>query len=78
MSITRSPLPSFFVVGAQKAGTTALHEYLLKHPDVYLPEKKETKFFVDDQRYARGVAYDRNECFKGWDGRAGGGEVDPD
>ena len=36
-------LPTFFVVGTQKAGTTALHHYLLGHPDIYLPEQKETK-----------------------------------
>ncbi len=39
--------PSFFVVGAQKAGTTALHYYLSQHPDIFLPEIKETHFFDD-------------------------------
>ena len=39
--------PSFFVVGAQKAGTTALHHHLSRHPEVFLPSIKETHFFDD-------------------------------
>lgn len=38
--------PNFFIVGAHKAGTTALYEYLRQHPQVYLPEHaKEPCFF---------------------------------
>ena len=40
------PLPNFFVVGAVKAGTTSLHNYLKQHPDVALPSKKETFFLT--------------------------------
>jgi hypothetical protein len=36
----------FFVVGAQKSGTTWLHWYLARHPDVCLPVKKETNYWV--------------------------------
>lgn len=32
--------PSFFVVGAQKAGTTTFHKLFSKHPEIYLPKKK--------------------------------------
>jgi hypothetical protein len=40
-------LPNFLIVGAAKAGTTALHEYLRQHPDVFLPaELKESFFFA--------------------------------
>ncbi|MEJ7585858.1 MAG: sulfotransferase, partial [Acidimicrobiales bacterium] len=28
------PLPEFLIVGAQRAGTTSLHRYLLQHPGV--------------------------------------------
>jgi len=31
--------PNLFIVGAPKTGTTALYEYLDKHPDVYFPRK---------------------------------------
>lgn len=38
-------LPSFLVVGAGKAGTTSLYNLLSQHPQVYMPEIKETNFF---------------------------------
>ena len=38
---------SFFCVGAQKCGTTALHNYLNRHSDIALPSLKETHFFDD-------------------------------
>ncbi|HEX5313927.1 MAG TPA: sulfotransferase [Gammaproteobacteria bacterium] len=36
----------FFVIGAQKSGTTALFEYLRHHPEVYMPPEKEAEFFT--------------------------------
>ncbi len=39
------PLPGFFVVGAVKAGTTALHLFLDQHPEIYMSPVKETNFF---------------------------------
>lgn len=50
-------LPSFFVVGAQKAGTTSLHGWLKRHPSIRLPKVKETHFFSDDEKYSRGIAW---------------------
>jgi hypothetical protein len=41
-------LPDFFVAGAPKAGTTALHAALAQHPDLYLSAVKEPKFFLTD------------------------------
>ncbi len=41
-------LPDFFVVGAPKAGTTALHAALAQHPQLYLSKVKEPKFFLCD------------------------------
>ncbi len=38
-------LPNFVCVGAQKAGTTSLYNIIGKHPDVYVPENKEPRFF---------------------------------
>jgi len=71
-------LPNFFVVGAQKSGTTSLHYYLVEHPDIYLPAQKETKFFVDDKRYAKGIQHYEAEYFSGCHGEKAVGEVDPD
>jgi hypothetical protein len=39
-------LPNFIVIGAAKAGTTALYWYLLEHPEVYMSPLKETNFFA--------------------------------
>jgi hypothetical protein len=41
-------LPDFFVAGAPKAGTTALHAALARHPSLYLSPVKEPKFFLSD------------------------------
>lgn len=41
-------LPTFFIVGAQKAGTTALAATLANHPDVFFSPIKEPNFFARD------------------------------
>jgi Sulfotransferase family len=43
-------LPDFLVAGAPKAGTTALHVALARHPQLYLSRVKEPKFFLTDGR----------------------------
>ncbi|MCY3575499.1 MAG: sulfotransferase [Chloroflexi bacterium] len=42
------PKPNFFIVGAPKCGTTSLHEYLQRHPEVFMPYYKEPHFFGSD------------------------------
>ena len=71
-------LPNFFVVGAQKAGTTSLHHYLAKHPNICLPKQKETKFFVDDSLYDKGIEYYESNYFSNCGAKTVVGEVDPD
>ena len=47
-------LPDFFVIGAPKAGTTAVHAALARHPQLYLSPVKEPKYFLGDgERSAR-------------------------
>lgn len=41
-------LPDFFIAGAPKAGTTALHVALAAHPSLYLSPVKEPKYFLCD------------------------------
>jgi hypothetical protein len=41
-------LPDFFVAGAPKAGTTAVHAALARHPALYMSPVKEPKFFLTD------------------------------
>jgi Sulfotransferase family len=40
--------PDFFLVGAAKAGTTALQQALDAHPDIYMSPLKEPNFFCSD------------------------------
>jgi len=39
-------LPNFLIIGAPKCGTTTLYHYLVQHPDVFLSQDKEPKFFA--------------------------------
>jgi hypothetical protein len=40
-------LPDFMIIGAMKSGTTSLHDYLDKHPDIFMSKTKEIHYFVD-------------------------------
>lgn len=49
-------LPSFLVIGAQKAGSTAIYHYLAQHPEVFMSPVKEALFFGDEGlKYTRSV-----------------------
>jgi hypothetical protein len=50
-------LPDFIIIGAAKAGTTSLFQYLSQHPNVLPPYTKEVHFF--DYRFDRGLAWYR-------------------
>jgi hypothetical protein len=49
--------PAFLIIGAQKAGTTALHSYLSYHPQLRRVSRKEIHFFDQDVAYRRGLAW---------------------
>ncbi len=38
--------PNFLIIGALKAGTTSLFNYLMQHPQIYMSPVKEPKFFA--------------------------------
>ena len=40
--------PDFFVVGAPKAGTTAMADFLGQHPEIGMCDRKETQYFAVD------------------------------
>lgn len=42
------PLPDFLIAGVPKAGTTALHAALQRHPGLFLSRVKEPKHFLTD------------------------------
>jgi hypothetical protein len=43
-------VPDFFIVGHEKCGTTALYTVLRRHPQVYMPDFKEPRFFSPEVR----------------------------
>ncbi len=57
-------LPGAVILGAQKCGTSSLHNYLTQHPGVIAPLRKEVHYF--DVNYGRGEAW-----YRGHFGRLG-------
>ena len=53
--MTKIEVPSIFILGAAKAGTTALYDLLVQHPQVHLSYIKETLFFSRDDYYRKGM-----------------------
>src|ERR1035438_4009729 len=43
-------VPDFFIVGHPKSGTTALYQMLRSHPQIFMPDLKEPRFFASDLR----------------------------
>lgn len=52
--------PDFFIVGAPRCATTALHNYLGRHPDIYVPKVKESHHFATD-------LLGRDDCYRSTD-----------
>jgi sulfotransferase family protein len=48
-----STLPTFFLAGVPRAGTTSLHAYLAQHPQVFMSPVKEPHFFAAADLLAR-------------------------
>lgn len=47
---TMMQMPNFLIIGAAKAGTSALYQYLKQHPQIYMSSVKEPAFFaVEDE-----------------------------
>lgn len=68
--------PDFICIGVQKAGTTTLFDILKKHPQIFLSEKKETKFFQYDEDFAKGMTFYSN-YFRNVRDEKVIGEIDP-
>lgn len=51
----RRAQPNFIYIGPDKAGSSWLHEVLLRHPQVFMPEAKDLYFF--DRYYDRGPSW---------------------
>jgi hypothetical protein len=68
---------NFICIGAQKAGTTTLADIISRHPDIYIPPIKETKYFLFDEDYQKGKTF-YDSYFKTLGNQKAIGEVDPD
>ena len=49
----------FILAGAQKSGTTALHYFLSRHPDINMGDQQEIHFFDDDAMFLPQVDYEQ-------------------
>ncbi len=49
--------PNFLIIGPQKSGTSSVYNVLKKHPDIYMPEKKELCFFNKDEHFSKGKEF---------------------
>ncbi|MGH2698454.1 MAG: sulfotransferase family protein [Actinomycetota bacterium] len=54
---TDGTLPSFFIAGAMRSGTTSLTRYLDAHPEVFVSRPKEIHYF--DVNYPKGIDWYR-------------------
>jgi hypothetical protein len=52
----------YIIIGAQKAGTTSLHDLLVQHPKIRTTILKENLFFSNLKEYSKGINY-FNELF---------------
>lgn len=52
--------PEFIIIGAMRAGTTALAGRLAVHPDIAMSRLKETDYFIAEKNFARGPLWYRS------------------
>lgn len=57
--------PTFIVIGAMKAGTSSFHYYLSKHPDIFVPEKKELNYFINYNIQNKGIEWYKSNFVTG-------------
>jgi hypothetical protein len=70
-------MPNFICVGAERAGTTVLWRLLRQHPDVFIPQRKETHFFT--RLYdSESLVYYEGRFFGRYNGQRAIGEVTPE
>jgi hypothetical protein len=70
-------LPTFFILGAAKAGTTTLFDLLSQHPQIFLSFDKEPMFFSRDDYYGNGLDWYSKTYFKGGEEHPVRGEASP-
>lgn len=66
--------PDFWIVGAPKCGTSAMHEYLRQHPQIFIPRRMEMHFFGSDLVFPRGGKIGSLEEYLGYFAGASDGQ----
>jgi hypothetical protein len=61
-------LPNFFLIGAQKGGTSSLYEYVRQHPQIYFPPIKEPTFHAREVDPAKFVGSDLRNLLRSQSG----------
>ena len=59
--IDQNLLPNLLIIGAAKSGTSALHNYLGEHPDIFMSESKELRFFLVWNNPERWAVHEREK-----------------
>jgi len=59
------PLPDFIIIGAQKCGTSSLHNYLDAHPDIGMSIEKEVQYFNEGYRWEKGLDWYKSRFREG-------------
>lgn len=68
LNISPDFIPNLFILGAAKCGTTTLHQYLNRLPDICMSEPKEPFYF--EAEYGQGIEFYRKKYFAHWHGEA--------
>ncbi len=63
-------LPNFLLIGAAKAGTNAVHQYIRSHPEGFMPAEKELKFFSGEGNWFKGLPWYESQFEGGRDALA--------
>lgn len=64
--MSRKILPDVIIIGAMKAGTTNLYEYMAGHSQIGVSSEKETDFFVAGKNWSRGLDWYHNQFRPGY------------
>ena len=67
----------FVCIGAQKAGTTTLHDVLKQHPEVLLPVEKEARFAEVNEFYEQGFEKFWSQHFQSYSNQKIVGNINP-
>lgn len=70
--------PNFICLGAQKPGTTTLHDILKQYPEIFLPKDKEAPFLIVSEAYDKGVGWWLNHYFSDYNNESILGVMTPE